>query len=221
MLSKTASIRRRDHRTHRHIAAGKRLGHADDIRFYSGPVLVREPFAGAAQAALNLIGHQRRAGFAAKPPCLRQIAVGRDLASLSLHRFHDESGRVLLPQRLLQRFQVVEGNLRSVRHQISEPLPEEIRAVERKGAYREPVKGMIAEQDPLLSGKAAGKLNGRLDAFRTGVAEEHARQIAPGRSSGVETSFSATRPASREQSMRTRLGMSRERTCSKIDLTRG
>ena len=103
--------RRRYHRAHGHISAGKRLGHADDIRFDSGPVLVGEPFAGAAQPTLHLVDHQQCAGLAAKPRRPPPDSLGYHRAGFPLHRFHHKGGHIFVVKRLFQRCQIVERDL--------------------------------------------------------------------------------------------------------------
>ena len=109
-----------------------------------------------------------------------------------------------LPAALLQGRQIVEGDLDRSGHQLAESLAEEIRAVQRERAGRQSMKCVIAVDDILPSGVAAGEL----DAVSTVSVPLLVKKTRERSSPVWLVSFSATSPLSRLQSMRTRLGLS-------------
>ncbi len=126
----------------------------------SGPVLEREPLAGPAQAALDLVADQQAAVLVAQPLGLGQVPVGDHLAALALHRLDDERGRLLGRQRLLQRRQVVERHLGRARRHRAEPLAEELGPVHGQRA-RPSARGRRGRSRPRPAGRSrTGRTSG-------------------------------------------------------------
>ncbi len=138
-----------------------------------GPVLIGEPLAGAAEAALDLIGNQQAAVLAAQTLGFGEVAVGDDLAAFSLDGLDDEGGGLAAGEFLFQGRQIVESNPAAAGHQIAESLAEELIAVHRQRAQRQAVKRVLAENNILPAGGAAGEFQGGLDGFGAAVGEEN------------------------------------------------
>ncbi|VBJ00879.1 Uncharacterised protein [Burkholderia pseudomallei] len=87
-------VRQRD-RTHRHVTARQALGERHQVG-REAEVLVREPFAGAPEAADHFVGDEQHVVLAADPLDLRPVRRRRkDHAARSLERLADEGRDVL------------------------------------------------------------------------------------------------------------------------------
>ncbi|CAM2138111.1 hypothetical protein PT2222_100124 [Paraburkholderia tropica] len=83
------------HRAHRHITAREALGHRDEVRLET-EVLMREPFARAAETADHFVGAQQNVVLAADALDFRPVGRRReDHAARALERLADEGGHVL------------------------------------------------------------------------------------------------------------------------------
>ncbi len=93
--------------------------------------------------------------------------------ALALDRFDDERRHVAGPQLRLERVEVAEGHHRAAGEQRTEALLELLAPVEREGAGRQPVEGVLGVQDPRPPGGVPGELDRGLDRLGSGVAKEH------------------------------------------------
>ena len=166
----------RQQRADRHVAAGQRLRQQHHVGL-DVPVLDREEFSGAADAGLDFVGDEYRAVFLAQRGGARQEFVRGQIDALALDRLDDEGRDLARRQRLLERGEIVEGNLRASRQQRLE-AGAEIRIVhQRQRAIGQAVKRMGTGDDAGTAGRAARELDRGLDGFGAGIGKEHLVQI--------------------------------------------
>ena len=97
--------------------------------------------------------------------------------ALALDRLDDEGRDLARGQRLLERGEIVEGNLRASRQQRLE-AGAEVRIVhQRQRAVGQAVKGVGAGDDARAAGRAARELDRGLDGLGAGIGKEHLVQI--------------------------------------------
>jgi hypothetical protein len=132
----------------------------------------RQKAPGPAKARLNLIGYQEASVFAAKLQGAGEVVIIRYVHTLPLNGFDNKCGRLTGGKRRLQRPEVIERNLQTVRQQRTETIPEIIIAVQRECAVGEAVEGIRAIDQPGPSGSLAGKFYRRFDRFSTRIGKK-------------------------------------------------
>ena len=159
-------------------AVPKALGERHHIRRHA-LVLAGEPFAGAAQAGLDLIEHQEPAALVADPAQVLQIAVGGDLdAALAGDRLDEHGHDVLVVLGdLAYRRKVVVRHAVEALHQGFETGLDLAVAGRGKGRERAPVEAALGDDDAGVQHLALvpiepRKLDRRLVRLGARVAEE-------------------------------------------------
>ncbi len=93
-----------DDRADGDVAAGEGFGDAEDVGLDAVRSVEGEPFAGAAEAALDFIEDEQGAGGLAEALGFFEIAGGDDFAGFSLDGFDDEGGDVLGGEGVFERW---------------------------------------------------------------------------------------------------------------------
>ncbi len=161
-------------------AAGEGFGDAEDVGVHTFKMMEGEPFAGAAEAALDFIEDEERAGGAAEALGFAQVIAGEDFARFPLDGFDDEGGGVFGGEGALEGGEVVEGDFERAGDGVAEFFAEEVGAVDGEGAGGEAVEGVVAVDDFLAACVGAGELEGAFDGFCAGVGEEDAGEVVGG-----------------------------------------
>ena len=196
-----------DHRAHRDVGRGQRLGRGDDVRLVA-EALAAEVVAEAAPGADHLVGDQQHVVLVADLADPLEVAVRRDEAAAGvLDRLEDHRGdglraleqdplldRVGRPERVAVVGPAVDVRVRHVAAARSERL--ELRAQvgdagRGERSQRGAVVGDLAgDQLGLLAVAAhavvvAGQLEGRLDRLGAAVGEEDPVEVAGGQRSDL------------------------------------
>ena len=191
-----------DHRAHRRVGRGQRLGDGDDVRLVA-EAFAAEVVAEPAPGADHLVGDHQHVVAVADLAHALEVALGRDEAAAGvLHRLDDHRGdglrpleddplldRVRRPERVTVVRPAVEvgvgdvaaagGQRLELRAQLGDPGG-------REGAERGPVVGDLAGDRLVLLAFAehavvvAGELQRRLDRLRAAGGEEDAVEVAGG-----------------------------------------
>jgi hypothetical protein len=106
----------------------------------------------------------------------RQVIIARQVHSLALDRLDHERGDVAAAERLLQRVQVIEWNLRAGADERPEALAKKLVAAQRQGAVGQAVERVLAVQDFRAAGRGTAELDRRLHRFGPGIAEQQLLQ---------------------------------------------
>mmetsp|Transcript_66883 Transcript_66883/g.175357 ORF Transcript_66883/g.175357 Transcript_66883/m.175357 type:complete len:377 (+) Transcript_66883:496-1626(+) len=156
-------------------AAGERLGQSHEVRRHPGD-LVGPQVAGASEPALHLVEDEHGADLVALlPERLHELRGGRDHATLTLHRLHEDCAHCVVDLR--QGLDLVEGEELDRLHDRLEGFLVVILVGEREGTHRPAVEAVV-ESDELLAGlplvevELTGELDGGLVCLRARVAEE-------------------------------------------------
>ena len=150
---------RAQHGAHRHVPARECFGERDDVRA-DPELLVAKEGPGSAHAGLDLVEHQQRLVSPAERLRLGPELVRGHVDPLALDRFDDEGGHVTPPQLPGQGVRVAEGDHVAPGKQRSEPAAEFASSVQRQGTGGEPVKGVVAVEDPRTLRGGPGELDG-------------------------------------------------------------
>ena len=157
-------------------AAAEALGQGEDVG--GDPFgLVREPRAGPADAGLDLVEHQQRAGPVAGRAGGGEVAGrGGDDAALALGRLEDDR-RGLLVDRLAEGVGVAVVDPADVEAERGERRADRLLAGDRERAHRAAVEAVVGGDDhrAVLALLAADQLERGLVGLGAGVAEEDPR----------------------------------------------
>ncbi|CAH0327772.1 hypothetical protein SRABI128_06447 [Microbacterium sp. Bi128] len=185
-------------------AAGDALGHGDDVRDNTF-VVHGEPFTGAAEAGLDLIGDEHDALVLGPVRQRGQEPVGGDNeAALALDRFDDDRGNLLAANLLLDHGDGALGSLGTgdlrvflaerVAHRHAVDLGRERAEVglvrhglggQRHGQVGAAVVGVVERDDGVPAGGQAGHLDGVFDRLGAGV-EQHRALFVVARGEAVQ-----------------------------------
>ena len=106
-------------------------------------MLQREQPPGTAEAGLHLVHAEERPVAAAELLRAREVAVGRQVHALALHRLDEEERDVLAGELALERLEVVPGHAREAGQQRPEALGELRARVGRERPERQPVERVL------------------------------------------------------------------------------
>jgi hypothetical protein len=116
-------LRTEERRPHRHVAAGERLRHEDDVRLET-PVLEREELARSPEARLHLVDAEERAVTPAQLLGAFEISRRRQVEAVPDDGLDHEEGDVLPAQLDLEGVEIVERDARKPRYQRLEAVGE-------------------------------------------------------------------------------------------------
>ncbi len=170
---------RHEERAHRDIAARQRLRHRHQVRL-EPPVLEGEHPARPPEARHHLVDTEQRPVAAAQRLRALEVAVGRQVNPLALHRLDEEERHVLAPQLLLERLEVAERHLLEAREERLKPRGELRVPVRRERAEREAVEAVLRGEDALALRRRASELERGLDRLGAAAREQAALDPAAG-----------------------------------------
>ena len=132
-----------------------------------------EELPGAIHARLHLVEHEQAAVSLAERLCFGEILGRRNPdACLSLNRLDDEGRDLPGGESLLERPEIAERDGVRVGKQGAEAVAPEGVAHQGQGAAGQAVERAVGVEQPGAVGVRAGELDGCLDAFAAGTAEE-------------------------------------------------
>ena len=136
-------------------------------------MLEREPRPGAPEPGLDLVGDEQRAVAPAERLRGFQVARGRRRHHAALDRLDDERGDISCAQLRFKSRQVAVRNALAARQQRAEPFFEELVADQRERPQRDPVKAVVAGDQPRPARRSARELHRRVHGLGARTREEH------------------------------------------------
>src|SRR4051812_36996083 len=133
---------RHQQRTHGDVTARERLRDRYEVGL-EVPVLEGEELPRASEACLHLVDGEERPVLPAELLRPGEVAVGREVDTVTLDRLDEEEGDVLAAQLSLERVEIVERHARETRQERAEALDELGPTVGGERTERQPVEAVL------------------------------------------------------------------------------